>query len=98
MKRNKFENAIEILGNIENIDLCSLGLDYNSDYALFVLGKYEAYDIAISAIKKEIEVPVSNASMFNRCPNCQNSFKKEQQGIKRCSECGQKLIWNERED
>lgn len=96
VKRMTNEEAIELLQNV-----AWLGSD-NGTYV------YEALEMAIKALEKQIPKKAVKSNMFHEigfCPNCNEPIRsrtcfKSTVGkiyISWCSECGQAVDWREEE-
>lgn len=70
--------------------------------------KIEAFDVAISALEKQIPKKVElegdgydeNGNLIydtGYCPNCRHIFEVDYDATKHCPECGQALDWSDTE-
>lgn len=61
------------------------------------LDDLEAFELAISALEKQIpkKVVKHNGSELYHCPNCDTYFLGN--GFKHCTDCGQALDWSDTE-
>ena len=65
-----------------------------TDYRKQVPEYYEAMELAVKALEKQITKKPIDRCMFKECPNC---GEIEIQYCNHCPMCGQKLDWGEEE-
>ena len=54
---------------------------------------YDAVDMAISALEKQIPRKIASKEDYEDCPTCGKIVRYKREGY--CNNCGQKYVWTE---